>query len=245
MNLLVDIGNTRLKWILADQDGLLSASNAFLVYKLDSLSESLLPLWASLPCPHKLLIASVAVGPLQSELIELAQQLWPNITIVKPQVSIKAFGVINGYQQPEKLGLDRWLAMLAAQHFYPGFSCIIDCGSAITVDVLNEQGSHLGGIICPGLKLMQASLAMNISALNVDTTIAQFQFANNTGAAIANGALYAAVGLIEAVMVRLPSASQVIITGGDALAIAPLLRFSNVVDENLVFKGLSLFVHEG
>ena len=241
MNLLVDIGNTRLKWILADHDQLIYNSRDFLVYQVDSLSQSLWPIWVNLPRPCRLVVASVAEETLQIELITLAKQLWPTITIVKPQVTGYAFGVINAYQVPEKLGVDRWLALLAAQHFYPGISCIIDCGSAITVDVVTELGEHLGGLICPGVQMMKKTLAHNISALNVETSQAELKFANNTGDALANGALYAAVGLIEAVIARLPNSTQIILTGGDARFLADVLRSGSVVDDNLVFKGLSLF----
>jgi type III pantothenate kinase len=280
MNILIDIGNTRLKWIFADCAGLkhnneqkdsnnlvnefcLANSKAVtsevekeaqeklhiispvyegvLLYQQQNVCMELLSSWQLLPIPQTVAIASVGATQLVSDMIELIKQLWPQVKLVIPKASSTAFGVVNAYPEAEKLGVDRWLALLAAHQFYPGFTCIVDCGTAVTIDVLTEQGLHLGGVICPGLHTMKQSLAVSTAGLGIYTQTHNFALASNTGSAIANGTLYAVVGMIEAVITQLPALNQLILTGGDAMEIAAHLRLKSWVDKKLVFKGLSLF----
>jgi pantothenate kinase type III len=77
-----------------------------------------------------------------------------------------ALGVRNAYPKHNKLGVDRWLAMLAAYHYYNAPVCIVSCGSALTLDIVDSQGQHLGGMIMPGLNLMQQALSRGTANLN-------------------------------------------------------------------------------
>lgn len=242
MKLLVDIGNTRLKWALADA-GALKAGEA-MDYRLPEFAEKLAQAWTNIECPHQLVIASVAATAVFNVVTQIFCRLCPDSDVFVVQSSAHALGVHNAYQQPERLGVDRWLAMIAAHRHYPGNVCIIDCGTAITVDVLKSDGRHLGGLICPGLMTMRKSLVSDAAALEFDDSIATLEVASNTQAAIANGILMAATGLISATLQRLREDCRLLVTGGDAKLLAAEFPLA-IVDEDLVFKGLAAFADEG
>ncbi|MGD0961244.1 MAG: type III pantothenate kinase [Methylomonas sp.] len=239
MNILVDIGNTRLKWAVV-QEGQFRAGSA-LPYRARDIWRQLRTDWRHLPIPRTFCVASVGAETLKEEVIGLARQLWPQVELIQPIARASAFGVINAYKQPDALGIDRWLALLAVRKFYPGPHCIMDCGTAITVDVLTGEGRHLGGLICPGLQLMKKALLANTSALQFDGLAHGYGLADSTSAAIDSGVLHAAVGMIEALLPRLPEPYPLILTGGDAAPVAAQLRSAYSLDENLVLKGLSLY----
>ena len=243
MKLLIDIGNSRLKWAI-EQYGIISSS-ASVDYRQSDYLPALQADWQRLPAPAKVLVASVAADMVSTAVLQLAVQLWSTIPISLAATSAAACGVTNAYAQPEKLGVDRWLAMLAAHHHYPGPCCIADCGTAITIDIINAAGQHLGGLISPGLLLMKKSLAANTAALPFSSGAQQLLLADSTAAAIDSGVLFAAVGAIEAVYARLDLPGQLLLTGGDAAAIAAQLQLPVLVDDQLVFKGLSLFAAHG
>lgn len=239
MNLLVDIGNSRLKWAISDPNGL-AESTALLNHTLNEayLSE----VWRDLPKPDHLAISCVSARGLVGITRAVADALWPGIAIVEAKSEAQAFGVKNAYKQPEKLGVDRWLALLAARRHYTLPACIVDCGTAITVDLLDESGQHLGGMICPGLKLMRKSLSAGTEALVYYDSAFTVGPANDTGAAIYSGVLTAAAGLIEHVFSAQPEHCRLLLTGGDASLIAGQLGRTGRIDTDLVLRGLSLLL---
>ncbi|MDD1612435.1 MAG: type III pantothenate kinase [Methylococcaceae bacterium] len=237
MNLLVDIGNSRLKWATSGEEGL-AVGPALL--NLTLIEESLAEVWRGIPKPERLVISCVSGRQLVGITRSVASALWPGIAIIEAKSEAQAFGVKNAYSQPEKLGIDRWLAMLATRRHYALPSCIVDCGTAITVDLLDEQGQHLGGMICPGLELMKKSLCAGTDALGYDGSVFAVGLANHTSAAIYSGVLIAAVGLIEHVFSAQPENCQLLLTGGDAQLIADQLDCSCRIDADLVLRGLSL-----
>ncbi|PPD32914.1 MAG: type III pantothenate kinase [Methylomonas sp.] len=239
MNLLIDMGNTRLKWLLAD-DGRFETLNAVDYRQTDCLM-ALQQAWQAIKTPEIIAIASVSNQQLLNEVKQLCLCLWPLAPIRLPQSTAVAYGIKNAYTQPEKLGIDRWLALIAAHHHHSGNVCIVDCGTAITVDGLQADGVHTGGLICPGLRLMKQALAGNTAALDFSNQPFAVQLETKTEAAIANGVLLAAIGLIEQAMQKLGSDYQLVLTGGDADILARGLNRPSIVDDYLIFKGLSLF----
>lgn len=239
MNLLVDIGNSRLKWGLYNGDGLVPGTA--IDYRQASFRDELRVAWQAFEKPAKLALASVAEPELATEIADLARCLWPALDVIVPHSTAKAFGVRNAYKQPAKLGIDRWLALLAAHRYYPGANCIVDCGTAITVDAIDAGGRHLGGLICPGLQSMKKALAADTVALNFNPPTPAACLADTTVAAIEGGTLLAAVGLIETVIGRQHNACRLILTGGDAETIAGQLRQPCTVDTALVLKGLGIY----
>ncbi|MEQ1636777.1 MAG: type III pantothenate kinase [Methylococcales bacterium] len=237
MKLLVDIGNTRLKWAIADDNTLTLADP--LLLQAPTFKESLLKQWWMLPkTPIELAISCVSHAELLQQVILLAQELWPMIKLVIPKAQAYALGVTNAYLEPEKLGVDRWLALLAVRQLYQQPACVIDCGTAITVDFMNAQGQHLGGVISPGLTLMKRALASGTEQLSYAENTYTAELAKHTQAAIYSGTLYAAVGLIEKSLNRQEGRFKVFMTGGDAAVIAAELAAETIVYENLVFQGL-------
>lgn len=242
MKLLIDIGNSRLKWATSQPHQLPQAE--YLDYRQTQAFNHLQACWAKLSQPEQIALSCVANQHIADQVIELAQTLWPTIDILRPVASATALGVSNAYQQPEKLGIDRWLALIAAHHHYPGACCIVDCGTAITLDFIDSFGQHQGGLISPGLYLMKKSLAQNTAALPWGTTPASVQLATATEAAIANGTLLAAVGLIETTLQRQVTRYQLILSGGDALQIAESLSIHSLIDQSLIFKGLLCYCEQ-
>ncbi|OAI02690.1 hypothetical protein A1353_15715 [Methylomonas methanica] len=236
MILLVDIGNSRLKWTQVDGGRL--QPTIFMDYRQAGFSERLREFWLNIPVPKQIAIASVSENALTLLLVEMAQALWPGTEVIIPQSSPTAFNVKNAYTHPEKLGVDRWLALQAAHRYYPGDTCIVDCGTAITIDFIEADGSHLGGLISPGLLLMKKSLVQNTAALPFSEGQADTSLAVVSESAINNGTLLASAGLIETALARQPKAYRLVLSGGDGETLARHLTVPSIVDGDLVFKGL-------
>jgi len=237
MNLLIDIGNTRIKWAIT-QAGELILGQALVNHQLDR--ADLVESWKRLTPPRNIGLACVSGNHLANLVQSVAGELWPGADVVRVKSQASGFDVRNAYRQAETLGVDRWLALIAVRHYYQLPACIVDCGTAITVDLIDADGIHQGGLICPGLALMKKSLTQNTAALQLDKAHYTPGLADFTGAAIHSGTLYAACGLIEHVLTSQAKPPQLIITGGDAAVVAPELNIQSVIDTALVFRGLSL-----
>jgi len=250
MILLLDLGNTAMKWLLS-REGDFSQHGR--VEHLDLSEAELEALWKSLPRPDSVVIASVA-GTSAYALIELlVDKLW-NRKLHRLQSQAECGGIRNAYPQCEDLGVDRWAAMVAARDKLCGGFCVIDCGTAITIDLVAADGQHQGGVILPGLALMQdslmrkAHLPMDKAMLNKAGYSGRLAMANNTRDAVANGACYACVAAIERVLEEASSAaaglSSVVITGGDSDIIRSLLQKPCLHEPDLVLKGMDIIVRE-
>lgn len=238
MNLLVDMGNTRLKWAI-QQDGQVIPGPALLNAGLDQ--QQLLNLWQELPTPERLAIACVSTHHLAELVHGVAKQLWPGVEILDVKAQAQACGVVNAYAHPETLGIDRWLALIATHHNHPTPACIVDCGTAITIDFIDDTGFHLGGLISPGLQLMKNALAKGTGKLTLSQNHYSFGIANQTDAAIYSGTLASAAGLIEYVLQQHPH-YHLVLTGGDAELIANHLTTTAHIDADLVLHGLALIL---
>jgi len=235
MKLLVDIGNSRLKWAWA-KDGRIHTGPALVNEYINP--AALRDIWQSLPSPDVLVVSCVSAGCLHDQVHAIAIELWPGISKVKVVSLPDAFGVKNFYQQPEKLGVDRWLSLIAARKHYDGPVCVADCGTAITIDLLDACGFHQGGLIAPGLTLMKDSLVQGTHALQWNGMPQRFGLADNTEAAIYSGTLAACCGLIEHALSGPLPHFRLILTGGDATLIAEHLTIPSIVDHELVLRGL-------
>lgn len=249
MLLVIDSGNTRTKWALVDSVGAMQLP----VFCLNSdLMTSALN--QMVPKAKKVLIANVAGETLAHQITQLIAPLRPNFVIAKHQ----ACDVINGYVQAEKLGADRWAALIAAWHINHHPTLIINAGSAITIDCLSldvsSKGLFLGGSIMPGLRLMHKALTHNTAQLKVGDGV-HFIFPLNTQNAIQTGCLNAAIGAIGIMLKQLEKhigiQPKLLISGGDATTIAnALMEHLNVEEnrvmiiENLVLQGLAILQKE-
>lgn len=239
MNLLLDLGNSRLKWAC-------SKNNQLQIGQTLSHSEitpqKLRVLWQDLQ-PEKMGISCVGKAELLSVITTMAVELWGGINLYSAETQKEAFGVKNGYLQSETLGIDRWLAVCAAKQKTNLPVCVVDCGTAITIDVLNENGVHQGGVICAGLNLMKTALALNTAALPFVNCAKKRGLGIETEAAIYNGTLFAACGLIEKIMNQQPSNTLLFLTGGDAKIISEQLNHAFSLETNLVLDGLNQFLN--
>ncbi len=240
MILELDCGNTRIKWRLRD-GVLITHRGAFPtseglngVISGELASESI----------ERVLIGSVLGEEFRKKLVAWSLGYFQ----INPEFAASELlcnGVTNGYQQPEKLGVDRWLAVLAAKAKTPGACIIVDCGSAITVDLVTAQGEHLGGYIAPGLRLMREALGANTSAIKLGQIgYPENDFpGRNTVAAIKSAELAMIEGLVIRARAALlnyeASAPAVWVTGGDGEWLTSQLEGSRFV-EDLVLDGLGI-----
>jgi len=184
-------------------------------------------------------IASVAHPTLVETLREQVQQNF-NIDLQMARVSLLVAGVSCGYTEPETLGIDRWLAAVAAYQRYSGAVLVVDAGSAITIDLVGPQGEHLGGYISPGLRLMREALRQGTEQVQVDEIEPLNMLVPGacTQDAVSRGCLLAAVATIEKLASQYPA--SIVITGGDAPVVAEALSLSVDHVPDLVLDGLSV-----
>jgi type III pantothenate kinase len=204
--------------------------------------------WSELSAPAGICIANVAGTQLAQQLSGWIETRW-GVTPVFIATTGQACGVTNAYAVPGSLGVDRWAALIGAHHHGGGATCTVDCGTAITLDMLAADGVHQGGLILPGIEMMKQMLLKNTAVVNTSTTQqAAKLFATSTGDAVNSGALYMAAAAIDRTVgdmaEALGIAADVIITGGDASRIATLLSMPVRHDPELVLKGLAILAGE-
>ncbi|MSP27026.1 MAG: type III pantothenate kinase [Methylococcales bacterium] len=237
MSLLIDMGNTRLKWTVLENGDFMTGQPLLNTQLNQSV---LLNAWQALTPPKQVVIGCVTATQSLDLVTAVTLALWSDIEISRVSSQAYTFGITNAYTPPEKLGVDRWLALVAARHSYSLPACIVDCGTAITVDLLDTDGQHLGGFISAGITLMKQSLAHGTNALPFNTSPHSLAPAKFTEAAIYSGTLLAAVGLIEKVLAKQVKPMSLILTGGDAALIAPHLSVTPLIDADLVLRGLAI-----
>ncbi|PXX43685.1 type III pantothenate kinase [Aquitalea magnusonii] len=231
MKLLLDAGNSRLKWGVHDGRGWL-AQGAVAHDTIAGLAAQ----WAAWPI-RAVHAASVA----RPEVAEAIEQAAP--CAVQWVRATAAFAdVRNHYRNPAEQGADRWLAVLAARSLCPGDVVVACAGTALTVEALTAEGDYLGGMILPGQQLMLRSLAQGTAQL--DRLAGQVQaFPQGTADALASGVLAAQCGAIERMGRQLAAHTgrglpPVLLTGGDAAVIAAQLAVPPRIVDNLVLMGL-------
>lgn len=246
MLLIVDAGNTRIKWALienaAPQAGALGNWGVFgAVGRADA--GQLDDAWRGLKI-SRALISNVAGPVMRNELEQMLLRVAEPAAVEWFKSAPALAGVRNGYRTPGQLGCDRFAAAIGAHALYPDQPLIVaTCGTATTIDAVTADGLFLGGMILPGLGLMAASLANNTAQL---PQVAQkievaAVFADNTDDAIISGCIAAQTGSIERAAVALTQrygAVQCIISGGAAIMVAPHLSMPCNRVDNLVLIGL-------
>lgn len=237
MNLLVDIGNSRLKWAMATK-GRMMTGPPLGIDKINR--QRLLDAWKDILRPARIAISCVNASTIADLVRSVSLEHWPGTEIIRVDSQAQGFGVFNAYSNPEKLGVDRWLTLVAVRKHYQLPACIVDCGTAVTLDLIDDKGMHRGGMICPGLTLMKKSLSEGTEALKFDDAKYCCGPANVTEAAIYSGTLTAVVGLIEHVLAEQPKNCILILTGGDAELVATQLVDKSIVDADLVLRGLAI-----
>ncbi len=244
--LLVDVGNSRIKWALAENDVLGEQEvHAWLENDLEKILNSY---WGKLEQINAVYISNVAGKKIGKIICNWCKENWQmNPSFAK--VTKQGCGVKNSYPDAQKLGIDRWLAMLAGWDIVKSNVCIIDCGSAITIDVVDSSGWHRGGVIAPGLTLCERALTDHTYALSVQKCEELTLLSNDTEAAIKSGCYHQFIGGIEYMLTKIAqqheSNMEYIITGGDAELVVKDLDLSVFAIKlrhkpTLVLQGLML-----
>jgi type III pantothenate kinase len=246
MILLVDIGNSQIKWTTI-KSKVLADSQHFSRPKT-GIKAALNKAWKSLEDIEAVFVSNVAGDKIAAQLTEWIDKQW-KLTPVFVQSEKRRFGVTNTYEQPETLGVDRWLAIVAGRQHARQVTCIIDCGTAITVDIVTEKGQHQGGLIVPGLSLMKKMLTDNTDALSNVTQENEFNLlATNTHSAIQAGTLYMVTATLENLINDLQQnftdEVRFLITGGDAEELIPLMPQPLIHEPDLVLKGLAQYARQ-
>jgi type III pantothenate kinase len=234
-----DIGNTKVKWGIARHETLLAVENAFLDDK-----ENVLACLRLLPIPQKVVVANVA-GEKAAFIVSALPKLWPTSQIIEVSSLPFAAGVKNTYDMPETLGVDRFAALVAAWQLYHGASLVVNAGTALTVDCLDDQGIFLGGVIVPGRYLMgKALLQYTAGVKSWEGT--KKDFPQNTADAITTGTALALAGTIVFMQKKFSCLGphEIILTGGDAISLQALLPFPCRIEANLILHGLVKLAHE-
>ena len=176
--------------------------------------------------------------------LELAGQLHVPVLIARSAECLA--GVSNGYTEPLRLGLDRWLALVAAFHMSQAACLVLDLGTAVTADFVSQEGHHLGGFICPGFALMRTQLKTHTRRIRYeqDEVVGVLREpGKNTADAVERGCMHMirsfAEGQVLLARELLGQNFQLFLTGGDAGYIADQFDQARVVPD-LVFRGLAL-----
>ena len=247
MILEIDAGNTSLKWRWRG-----SAANS--VRGPAQLESEL----AHASRPEEVLVCNVRGAELKADLAAWTARKW-DLQPRFARVARVCGGVRIQYPDPSRLGADRWLAMLAGYRRANGNCLIVDSGTALTIDVIDDGGLHLGGYIMPGLQTLRSSLLRNteirLTPGNGEESVA---LGNDTGDAVRNGTLFMLCGAVRAALERFEremsrlrrgkgrprrehESPMLVLTGGDAALLKRELGREGVpVVPDLVLDGLEI-----
>lgn len=236
--LVVDIGNSRIKWAYARgrvlSGGGVAAHGGDIAACLDRT-------WAALAKPARIVLASVAGATVTQAAGGWMRDRWQQQPL-ELKASAVGYGIRNTYDVPEQLGADRWAALIGAWSLRAGAQCVIDCGTATSVSVLNASGVFVGGALLPGLATARACLYARTPLTPAVGNDAQ-ALARNTADAVAVGTSFGIAGAIERLLAEYRTSVDAnlmgILTGGDADAIAPKLRCPVAIVPDLVLIGLA------
>lgn len=233
MILLLDIGNSRVKWAVAEA-GTIRVGGALahdgrpadVVARLEVDDE-----------PGSVWIGSVTGPAHEIAIAKAVTGRWHHAPhFVRSEA--ERLGLTNGYEDPRRLGVDRWLGMIAAWKRAGGACVVADAGTALTVDAVDDRGRHLGGIIAAGLSTSERAV---LGATRFPTRTTPLALHDGLGldteACVRQGARLSVLGAIERAAAVLPQARR-FLTGGDAGLLAPGLARDWELRPALVFEGL-------
>ncbi len=245
--LVVDIGNSRMKWGLHTFRGWMALG----VTPNAEIGTLALREWQNLARPARIVGVNVA-GEAARMRIEAQLARW-RVTPEWLTSSAAAGGVVNSYAVPGQLGADRWAALVAARKravagdIFPAPAVVVNAGTAVTIDALDATGVFRGGVILPGLRLMLRALAENTAGLKVAPG-AFSDYPTNTPDALYSGAVQAIAGAVLQMRARLGEDAGTVkcyLAGGAAPEIAPHLGAPVEHVENLVLEGVLALAEAG
>jgi type III pantothenate kinase len=254
VTILVDAGNSAVKWARLAANGTLGEHGRVLHRGGVDVAAALAAAWASL-APRRVVGCSVAGADVVAAVGRAAQGAGAEVWWLRAQAVFEGdFTLANGYRDPHQLGADRWHALLGACACVPGASLVVvNAGTATTVDCVRAgdgAARFVGGCIAPGVRLMLESLARGTAGLPLAGG-APAAFPDTTDSAIVTGVVDAQAGLIERVRARfagqLAQAPHLLLAGGHADLLAARLpaELAPRVEHNLVLQGLALRASSG
>lgn len=243
--LLMDVGNTRLKWGVLDDDNIRRTGHI----AHDRIRErGLRELTSKLPRRVDVVFASNVAGTSFATRLSGVVGIHCHCDVRFARSERRGWGVTNSYRQPRRMGVDRWVAMVGAWAETQAACLIVDVGTAVTIDALDDDGVHLGGQIIPGVVTMAQSLSSATSDIPLVRASAKRvandleMFGHNTAAAVREGSQNAVVGAIERAVRTLQSNGYdptIVLTGGDASRILKSLDEALLHRPHLVLQGLA------
>jgi len=266
-HLLIDAGNSRVKWALVHADGTQTHSGAFahggqLVKGTgDPLQSRHEPDWSALPAPGSAWLSNVAGDAAARRIDAFIDRYWPGLARTTIRSAAQHCGVTNGYTTPSQLGSDRWAGMIGARAAFPGEPLLIATfGTATTLEALTAGGVFVGGLIAPGWSLMMRSLGEHTAQLpTLDATAARglledggsanaakrtAWFATDTPRSLSSGCALAQIGLIERMWRDLQeewkAPVRLVVSGGAAGELVQGLSVPYTRHDSLVLAGLAL-----
>ena len=239
MILEIDAGNSRLKWRFVGVGG--AHPGPVFEWNRDS--------GRGFPGEWRQGVERIRVAAVVPDKDALAEEIasWTGVEPEFARTLGEQAGVINSYADPARMGVDRWLAMLAARASTGGPCCVIDAGTAITMDGVDRSGRHLGGYIVPGLRLMEKALLQGTGQVRVESRPAPgIAPGDSTETAVVHGAMVMAIAFIERAVDTFAASfgekPRSILTGGDAALLGPHLRREVALEPGLVLDGLAIAI---
>lgn len=249
--LLVDIGNTRIKW--ARFDGRRLGRQHAAVHSGWGGEDYARRVFTGGCAIERVLVASVAGARVERSVTLAARRARAPV----PEFVTSrrhAGGLTVGYTEPWRLGVDRFVAAIGAHHLAKGRAVIVvGVGTAMTIDLVDAKGRHRGGAIIPAPTLMVDTLLTNTHGIRRraqgGSAGGDNLFGRSTRAALVKGSLYAAAALIDRAVDEARAlvggrAPLVMLTGGGALSVQPLVRSTCVSVPDLVLRGLAVLCTE-
>lgn len=249
MNLVVDIGNARIKWALACGGELGARGSVLHLQRVDEAFAELAAVWPG-DDVERVLVANVA-GRSFAERIGALVRARYGVEPAFLAVERVTLGVRCGYDEPARLGVDRWAAVIAAHRAFAGAVCVVGAGTAVTFDAVDADGRHLGGLIFAGPRLAAGALERNTHGIGATAPAGEPPrglglLGTSTDTAVGHAALLGvAAGIDRAVATvrdALDAAPAVLVTGGDAALLADWVETPARVRADLVLEGLALLV---
>jgi type III pantothenate kinase len=245
MILVIDVGNTRLKWAWLTSTGL--SDQQAVVHRESKPGVWTAALFQSGQKPARVLVSNVAGPTMAKTLTQLSKKAF-HVEVEFVTAATEFQGLINGYLDPTLLGADRWLALIGAWTLARTALCVVDAGTAVKVDSVDANGQHLGGLIAPGIHMMREALMSKTSdiarAAEHSTPSLAGILANNTIGAVSRGAVFALAGMADRAAEIIEHSTgakpKLFITGGDAGMITGTMRAHGEIVPDLVLQGLAV-----
>jgi type III pantothenate kinase len=249
MILVIDVGNTRLKWAWLTSNGLSDQQAVMHVDAKPGIWTA--ALFQSGQRPGRVLVANVAGAAMAKVLTKYSRKFFkvtPEFVTAAPDYH----GLLNGYLDPRLLGADRWLSLIGAWTRVRSALVVVDAGTAVKVDSVDNSGQHLGGLIVPGIHMMREALMSKTSdiakAVEHSTPSLAGVLANNTIGAVSRGAVFALAGMADRASETVEQVTGVkpklLLTGGDAGMITGIMRTPGEVVPDLVLQGLTVIASQ-